>query len=284
MRGRGCGAWVVVIAGLVSLPACAAARAPRPDASGLHGGDLVSAFLVGHRAPAPEDPVGRPPPRPASDGLGTYVARVRALSATASARVPARPLAIETADPDLRAALSALEPRPGPAAHRAVSAAYLRLGVHDLAHDHATAAIALDPHDAASYDARARVWRAWGWPHLGLADAHRAVYFLPASAAARNTLGTILQALGHHAEARAAYRDALRLAPTAAWAMSNLCAVEIADGRRAEAAPICEAALRLDPSLLAARRNLVMARAGVPGARDLARGAGSQPGPSPPPR
>ena len=41
-----------------------------------------------------------------------------------------------------------------------------------------------------------RVWRDWGLPALALGDAHRAIYYAPQSASARNTYGTVMQALG----------------------------------------------------------------------------------------
>jgi tetratricopeptide (TPR) repeat protein len=258
---------VLALAALVALPACTAARAAAPVAT--------RPFVVG-AAPDAAHPV--------REDLESWSARVRALSVRAAAsRVAARPLALEAADPGLRAALAALAADPGAAAHRAVAAAYQRLGVFDCAHDHLTAALAIDPRDGASYDARARVWRAWGLPHVGLADAHRAIYYRPESAAARNTLGTLLQAMGQLDAAREAYGAALQLDPGAAWAFSNLCALEIGAGRHAAAAAACERALGLDPALFAARRNRALLEAG-------SQEAGRQPGrlatprsPAPPP-
>ena len=52
---------------------------------------------------------------------------------------------------------------------------YRRLGVLDLAHAQFTAAVRADPADAASFDALARIWRDWRFPHLGIEDAYRAV-------------------------------------------------------------------------------------------------------------
>ena len=76
----------------------------------------------------------------------------------------------------------------------------------------------------------ARLWRDAGFPQLGLADAHRAVYFAPASPEARNTLGTILQALGHRQLARQEYERALKMNPKASYALNNLCYVSLLDG------------------------------------------------------
>jgi Tfp pilus assembly protein PilF len=86
-----------------------------------------------------------------------------------------------------------------------------------------TNALAIDPHDAAAWDSRARIWRDWGWPNLALPDATRAVHFAPSSSAARNTLGTVLQTLGRHREARAQYEKALQLNAKAPDVLNNLC-------------------------------------------------------------
>ena len=55
----------------------------------------------------------------------------------------------------------------------------------------------------------ARIWRDWGFPELGIGPASRATYFAPASAAAENTLGTLLDAIGQPAEARRAFARAV---------------------------------------------------------------------------
>jgi tetratricopeptide (TPR) repeat protein len=167
----------------------------------------------------------------------------------------------EKADPALRASLDELARGKTAARHVAVAAAYRRLGIRDLAFDHFTAATGLDPESGAAYDGLARLWRDWGWPGAGLADAHRAVYYLPRSAITHNTLGTVLQALGQLGEARKAYQTAATLDPGAAWALNNLCSVDLALGRPVRAAAACHKAVALDPALLAARRNLVLAEA-----------------------
>ena len=53
-----------------------------------------------------------------------------------------------------------------------------------------------------------------------MGDAHRAVYYAPQSAAAHNTLGTIMQALGQDEAARSAYELASALDPKAAYAVT----------------------------------------------------------------
>ena len=112
---------------------------------------------------------------------------------------------------EFAAALLAVSTQPTAANHRAVAARYVRLGILDQAHEHFSAAVALDPADAASWDGLARIWRDWGFPHLGLPDAYRAVYHAPDSPIVHNTLGTVLQALGRRAAARAKFEQALAL-------------------------------------------------------------------------
>src|SRR4029450_5681722 len=106
-----------------------------------------------------------------------------------------------------------------------VAKEYRRLGIMDAAFDHLTAATRLDPRDAAAYDARARIWRDWGFPELGMGDSARAVFFAPRSAAAHNTRGTLLAAAGLEVEARREFEKALALDPNAGFARANLCRV-----------------------------------------------------------
>jgi len=76
-----------------------------------------------------------------------------------------------------------------------------------------------------AYDARARIWRDWGFPQLGMPDADRAIYYAPRSAAAQNTQGTLLAALGRFDEAQRAFEKAIALDPEASFARTNLCQV-----------------------------------------------------------
>jgi Flp pilus assembly protein TadD len=94
--------------------------------------------------------------------------------------------------------------------------------VLDLAIEHFDEALKTDARMAGAYDARARVWRDWGLLGAAIADANRAVFFAPRSAGARNTLGTILAAIGDRVSAAAAYRCAISLEPAATWARTNL--------------------------------------------------------------
>ena len=114
------------------------------------------------------------------------------------------------------------------------------------------------PRFGEAYEVLARIWRDWGFPELGIGPATRATYFAPASAAAENTLGTLLDAVGQPAEARRAFGRALLLDANAGWALNNLCFVELRMGRLAEARSHCEAALTVDPRMTAARNNLAL--------------------------
>ncbi|MGH9313307.1 MAG: tetratricopeptide repeat protein, partial [Vicinamibacterales bacterium] len=163
--------------------------------------------------------------------------------------------------PKLAAAVASLQAFPTAAAWGLVAAEYARLGILDAAYDHYRQAVALDPRDAAAYDALARIWRDSGLPHVGLGDARRAVYFAPHSAEAHNTLGTLLHALGQRRAARDAYEFALMLDPGAAYALNNLCYLSLLEGDSSGAIALCRRAIVLDPSLSPARRNLALSYA-----------------------
>ena len=110
----------------------------------------------------------------------------------------------------------------------------------DAAYRNFNRAIALNPRDAAAYEGLAKVWRDWGLPALAVGDAHRATYYAPQSASARNTYGTVMQALGRDDDARAAYEPASRLDSKAAYAVNNLCYLAFSAGasiRRSRPAP-----------------------------------------------
>ena len=206
--------------------------------------------------------VTRAPEAP-SQSLAGFVEKTRALSARAGARQPqqAQATTLETADVELAAALVESEMRPSPEAARRVAAAYARHGVFDVAHQFLTAAVRQDPRDAQTHEALARLWRDARLPHLALADAHRAVFFASDWAVAHNTLGTVLQALGRHADAEQSYRRALERDTSAAYVLNNLCYSGLLSGRIAAAMAHCERALQRDPSLRAARNNLGIAQA-----------------------
>jgi tetratricopeptide (TPR) repeat protein len=237
---------------------------------------------------ASDDPSSTSPDRDAAtapESFDSYIARVRVRAQQAVvARTRSTATSVEAADPMLRDALDRLSIADTPDRRRAAAAAYLHAGIVDKAFDQFTAALRLDRTDAAAYDGLARIWRDWGFPHLGLTDAHRAVYHAPQSPAARNTLGTLFQALGLTAEARRAYEAAVTLDPRAAYALSNLCALDLAEGRLADAAAACDRALEADETLLAARRNLALVRALQPVSEPVNAERGSGDGTSRPPR
>ena len=166
---------------------------------------------------------------------------------------------IEASDPEFAAALLAVSTQPTAANHRGVAARYVRLGILDQAHEHFSSAVVLDPADAVSWDGLARIWRDWGFPHLGLPDAYRAVYHAPDSPIVHNTLGTVLQALGRRAAARAKFEQALALDVSAAYALSNLCHAWRLEGNVSKATDACRQALHLQPDLESARNNLALA-------------------------
>ena len=161
-------------------------------------------------------------------------ARREALATRAAEKPAPQPL-IEGRDSALREALAALGIESSVAAHLRVAEQYMRVGVRDMAFDHYTDALRLEPRNVAAFDGRARLWRDVGFLGPALADAHRAKYFGPTSAEVRNTLGTILERRGLCRDALIEYREALRLQPDAAWAQQNVtrltdtCLVSVAE-------------------------------------------------------
>jgi Tfp pilus assembly protein PilF len=226
----------VCVLAVVSATACAARSAQRP---------------VAQAAPSSTASVAQ------NDSLETFMGKVRALSASSR---PVNPSArtVEGADPALAAALLAAEVRPSAATRRALAVEYVRVGILDKAHEHFKAAVTIDHRDAAAWDGLARIWRDWGQPHLGLTDAHRAVYFAPESPVVHNTLGTLLQAMGRRKEARTSFMRALQLDAAAAYALNNLCYGWFLEGRVPEAIDACQRALNVQPGLQSARNNLAL--------------------------
>ena len=139
--------------------------------------------------------------------------------------------------------------------------AYMRAGILDQAHEHFTRAVRLDARASAAWDGLARIWRDWGFPDIGLGDAHRAVWADPLSPSAQNTLGTILQNLGKGREARERFSRALALEPAAAYAHNNMCHSWLMDGNAGAAAIACLQAVAIDPGLVPARNNLALTKA-----------------------
>lgn len=197
------------------------------------------------------------------ESLSEYLAAMRKLGVKeANPRPTPRPpqQTVESWDPALATALAWLATRETPAAHREVARHYARLHLLDSAHAHLTAALRIDKTDAAAYDARARVWRDFGFPAMGLNDAHRAWHYAPGSAEAANTLGTLFEAMGRLKEARAWYSRALEVRPEAWFALNNMCHVETMLGR-AEAVAACGKAFEASSSSVVAQNNLALAYA-----------------------
>ena len=165
---------------------------------------------------------------------------------------------LEDADPALATALVVATARPSPAAHRKVAELYQGHGIMDMAYDHLRAAERLTPDDAATQDSLARLWRSSGYERIGLGAAYRARYQAPDSPEAHNTLGTLLQAVGHHEAARRSYDTSLSFDPTAGYALNNLCYLAYSERAFGEAAEYCEAAVSADPSLREAHNNLAL--------------------------
>jgi tetratricopeptide (TPR) repeat protein len=174
---------------------------------------------------------------------------------------------VETWDPRLSSALLVLATGPTAERHRRVAAEYRRLGILDMAYSHFTQAARLDPRDAAAYEGLARIWRDWGFPHLGMAEARMAVRLRPASSSAANTYGTLLAAVGQLEDARTWYEKALVLDPGASYALNNLCYTSLMQ-RRPEAVDVCERAADADPTSQVVHNNLALAYAA---SGDLAR-------------
>ena len=196
-----------------------------------------------------------------ADSLSAYMAKFREIAA--NARPEGRPVlrTVEATDPALAAALLAATVAPSPDTYRDVAQEYRRVRVYDKAHEYLTRALRLDSKDALTHDALARVWRDAGLPHLGVGDVSRAIYYAPRSAAPRNTLGTLFQAMGRRAEARTQYEIATRLDPLAGYAHNNLCYGWILDGDSSRALQACRRALSIEPESPIAHNNAGLAYA-----------------------
>jgi Flp pilus assembly protein TadD len=244
---------------------------------------LLSAIVVGcgartSKSPAlPQSPAASTsapsaPAAPPPVSLSEFMAKARVAAAQARPAPRASLTHIESTDPRLAAALLEAKITPSPQSFRRVAEEYHRLKIDDRAHDYLHQASLMDSRDTATYDAMARLWRDGGLLHLALADAHRAIYYAPGSAAAHNTLGTVFQALGQRERARAQYEKTLQLDPSAAYALNNLCYSWILEREPGKAVTACQAALSLKPNLTAARNNLGLAYA-VRGDLTATRGA-----------
>lgn len=191
--------------------------------SGCASSRFAPRFVSGR--PSVEDLVRKRVGVEAKESKASFARRIRRLieEARNTARAPnSMAITVEATDLNLRDALAHLALAPSPSAHREVASHYSRLGIKDMAYEHLSHAIRLNKRDAAAYDARARLWRDLGLPHLGIGDAHRAVYYAKESPVVHNTLGTLLEALGLHEEARLTYEKAVALDPQAWYARANV--------------------------------------------------------------
>lgn len=161
---------------------------------------------------------------------------------------------LETVSVPLRRALAALAAQPSSGAYLDVALAYSAEGVADRAFDMLTEGLTEDRTSPALHDGLARVWRDWGFPDRALSSSQRAIYFDPRSPEARNTLGTVLWALGQREQARLAFVEATELDARASYAWHNLCAVALAEGRTKEAAALCRRAAALHKTEREARQ------------------------------
>ena len=222
-------------------------------AAGCSGRHFVN-VTPGHKQAASAQPSAQAP----GDSLETFMDKVRKLQAEARPERPAV-TTVESAYPALAAAAAAATFAPSPLACRLAADEYRKVGIFDKAFQYLTRALAIDPQDAATYDALARLWRDSGRADLALGDAYRAAYYAPLSPIVHNTLGTVFQALGRRALARTEFERALQLEPAAAYALNNLCYGWVLDNSPRKAIAACENALKLQPALAAARNNLGLA-------------------------
>lgn len=250
MRSTTCWGWpALALAGAIGCAGCAM-RTAAPKTVPVAPAGTQSALVPG--------------PTPTAAGpssLEEYIRAIRKLSETAHPPGPMeQAVTFEAANPPLADALKALAAQPGAAAEDRVAELYRRAGILDAAYEHYTNALRLEPRDAAAFDGRARIWRDWGFPGFGLGDAYRAVYFAPQSPAARNTLGTLLQAIGQTGAARQQYLQALALKPDAPFALNNLCYAAVVSGSPAAIAR-CRQAVAGAPEAWTTRHNLALAYA-----------------------
>ncbi len=213
---------------LVSAAGCASAGSPTLATRFVRQG--TPAVDLG--GPRPLDSPKTKRPRPLE---GASIAHgVSRLSTTVSS--------LEATDPALRDALLRVMLAPTAEHHLQVARAYRGAGILDQAHDYLTRSLTVNGPDPVIHDALARLWRDWGNPGLGLADAYRAVYLAPEWPAAHNTLGTLLYKLGLRDEARARFERVVALDPGAAYALDNLCRLSLMDGRTRDAIVQCRQA------------------------------------------
>ena len=149
-----------VVATLVVSCICVAAQTPVPalqgDRPASAPGEKPSVYRVDPALLGDAPPTGPWSPRAKTSASGAELAeRWSSALAGAIARNSAAPSAVHEIE---------------------LAHAYRAVGVLDQAFDHYAAATRLDRRMSAGWDGLARVWRDWGYPALGLSDAHRAVW------------------------------------------------------------------------------------------------------------
>lgn len=213
------------------------------------------AMAAGACAPS-RAPLGTP-----SAELARYLAAVNQKAGSLQPAPPStRAASLEETNADLKEARLLAEATPTPVNQRHLGEVYLRLGVFDAAYDRFTRALAGDPRDGRAFDGRARVWRAWGLPALGINDAYRAIYYAPGDPGPLNTLGTLLLRLGLLRDARRTFEQAMTTAPEAGYALNNLCYADMLAGDT-RAVASCERAVAAQPGAASPRMNLALAYA-----------------------
>lgn len=214
---------------------------------------LFATFLAAQPALAapPDGDVPARTPAPASSD---------AAEASAGRRpsTPTRAATLESTRRALAAATLRQQLVPTLDNERQLAQEYAKAGVLDAAVDRFDAALRLDPHDVPSLDGLARIWRDWGFLDAALPYAYRAVYWGPASAAAQNTLGTILLRLRLPDAARRRFETARALDPAAAYPLNNLCHLERLRGNLDAAAALCREAAARDAASPVIRNNLAL--------------------------
>jgi tetratricopeptide (TPR) repeat protein len=177
----------------------------------------IAACGTGRRPPPALEPFNEPMRASAAGGFGSR--------------------AVEAHDPGLSNSLAWLIVDRTPSRLVAVGNRYYQLQIRDKAMDYYSEAITLEDTHAGALDGRARVLRDWGFTDEALADALRAARSSPDSAAAVNTLGTILQAVGRYDDAAVMYARSADLDHSAPYAMNNLCYLSCMARRPPKAAP-----------------------------------------------
>ena len=236
-----------VIGALAAATVGCASTAPLLRPSATDPGTVATAAAAS--APSTEMPA------PGSEGQPTGETWSRSRTATSGA------VLLENTSSELAAAMARQAAEQTAESEVRLAQAFMRHGVLDKASEHFAEASRRDPREGSAWDGLARIWRDSGFPELALGDAYRAVYASPDSPGMRNTLGTILLALGRRVDARAQFARATTLDPTAAYAWNNLCYAWLTEGNFVSAISDCGRALAVDPGFAPAARNLALARA-----------------------